>query len=982
MFDEVGELQFPQLEEGVLALWKERDVFETLRRQNRGGPAYSFLDGPITANNPRGLGVHHAWGRTYKDIFQRHRAMQGCQLRYQNGFDCQGLWVEVEVEKDLGLDGKRAIQTYGLERFARGCRERVDLSAQAIVAASVRLGQWMDWDNSYHTYSDENIEHIWRFLKECHRRGWLYRGRRVMPWCTRCGTSLSQHELAEAHEEVVHRAVYLALPLTERSGERILVWTTTPWTLPANTALAVHPELEYARVRAAGQTLVLARSAVPRLTPSAEVVEVVGGAELVGHSYAGPFDELPVQAGLTRRIVGWDQVDEAEGTGVVHLAPGCGAEDFALAEELDLPVLAPLREDGTYAEGYGHFAGESFSVVARLACSELQTKGLLHRTEEYAHRYPHCWRCGMELVFRLVGEWFIACDEVRPLMLDAVRPVRWIPEHSGKQMEDWLRNMGDWCISRKRYWGLPLPFYEDDDGHLVVVGSKAELRELAVDPDAVDALPELHRPWIDGVEIRTPGDGTAQRVTEVGDCWLDAGIVPFSTLARPDGEGKDFARWFPADFVVEMREQIRLWYYSMLFMSVVLDGRPPYRTVMTYEKMADENGKAMHKSAGNAIWFDEAVEHSGADPMRWLFAGQNLGLNISFGYGPLAEVKRRFLTLWNTYRFYVQYANLDGLSPPEADAGGELVPIDRWLRSRLHLLVRTVGQGLESYELPSTVRAMEEFIDDLSNWYVRLCRRRFWKNSNDGDKGSAHATLYEALTTLIRLMAPIVPFLAEEIYQNLVRSVTPDTPESVHLCAYPKVRKELIDEGLMLDMAVARQVVNLGRAVRAERGLRVRQPLSRVLVAGDAETSRAMEHMSDLVLQELNAKALEVLGHEAEISARVPGPDLATTTEGGVTVALDMRLDQGLVDEGVARDFVHVVQGLRRRHGLNLEDRIAVTYQAPEPVVRAVEKHAHYIRTETLCVDLQSGEVAMDKPCKVGGQVAGVEIRRDPRSSV
>jgi isoleucyl-tRNA synthetase len=1043
MYDEVGDLDFPDLEQRVLAFWETHGVFQKLREKNKGGQTYSFLDGPITANNPRGLGVHHAWGRTYKDIFQRHRAMQGYELRYQNGFDCQGLWVEVEVEKDLGLDGKQAILEYGLANFARRCRERVDESAEAIVRASKRLGQWMDWDHSYHTYSDGNIEHIWRFLKECHRRGWLYRGERVMPWCTRCGTSLSQHELTDSYKEVVHRVAYVALQLTGRPDERILVWTTTPWTLPANVALAVHPDVEYARVRDGDQILLLSRAAVQGLLPSATVLDVIRGADLVGEAYTGPFDELPVQGPVVHRIVAWDQVDEKEGTGVVHIAPGCGAEDFELAREAGLPVLAPLREDGTFQEGYGALSAKSFLEANDWVREDLEGRNLLYRSEELSHRYPHCWRCGMQLVFRLVGEWFIACDEVRPLMLAAARQARWIPEHSGKRMEDWLRNMGDWCISRKRYWGLPLPFYESDDGELVVVGSVAELRELATDPDKVDALSELHRPWIDAVEVRTPSGATARRVSEVGDCWLDAGIVPFSTLDYQEGDEQAFARWFPVDFIVEMREQIRLWYYSMLFMSVVLDGRTPYRTVMTYEKMADESGAAMHKSAGNAVWFDEAVEQVGAEPMRWLFAGQNLSLNISFGYGPLSEVKRRFLTLWNSYRFYVQYANLDNLNPMEIDATQGRVPIDRWLRSQLQVLVGTVGQALDAYELPTAVRAVEEFFDDLSNWYVRLCRRRFWRNQNDADKAMAHATLYEALTTLTRLLAPVLPFLAEEIYRNLVSRVDSSSPESVHLCGYPQAQPELIDEELTADMARVRQVVTMGRAIRAAKSLKVRQPLARVLVVGDEAVKRALDRLGDLVLQELNVKVVVNCEDETEVSdyvlkpdlpalgrrfgarlpairaalAEVDAPDavsrlregrdvtlhvgcaevvlgskeivvetepkdgLALGSDDGLTVALDVRLGEDLIDEGRAREFVHFVQGIRRQRKLSLHDRIAVEYKASELLVQSVERHAAHVCAEILCVELIVGMAAEGEPFRIGNEEVVVQLRRVPSES-
>ena len=1038
MFREVGELDFPEMEKRLLAFWESEGVFDKLRDKNKGGERYSFFDGPITANSPRGIGVHHAWGRTYKDVFQRHRAMKGRELRFQNGFDCQGLWVEVEVEKALGLNAKQGIREYGLERFARQCRERVDRSAAAITDTSRRLGQWMDWKNSYFTYADRNIEHIWYFLKQCHERGWLYRGRRVMPWCTRCGTSLSQHELADAYREVMHRAVFLALPLRERPGERVLVWTTTPWTLTANVALAVHPGLEYARVQKGGDFLWLARGAVERVAPGGEVLDVVRGEELVGLTYAGPFDELAAQREVEHRVVGWDQVGEDEGSGVVHIAPGCGAEDYELSRELGLAALTPLDEDGNYADGYGDFTGRNFSKVAEQAFGRLRDKGMLYRVEEYEHRYPHCWRCGTELVFRLVGEWFIACDAVRPRMIEAARQVRWIPEHAGKRMEDWLRNMGDWCISRKRYWGLPLPFYESADGELVVVGSRDELRALAVDPQEVDALPELHRPWIDGVEIRTPAGKRARRVAEVGDCWLDAGIVPFSTLGYLDGDRGEWEQWYPAEFAVEMREQTRLWFYSMLFMGVTLEDRAPYRTVMVHEKVDDEEGRRLSKSGEHAIWFDEAVERTGAEPMRWLFAGQNLSLNVSFGFGPLAEVKRRFLTLWNTYRFYVQYANLDGLNPLAADGEVAYSAMDCWLRSRLQALTGRVGKCLDEYDLPPAVRAFEEFFDELSNWYVRLNRRRFWKSRSDRDKEAAHATLYEVLVTLCRLLAPLLPFLSEEIYQNLVRAVDSGAPESVHLCAYPEAREERVDEELMANMARVAQVVGLGRAARTAKGLKVRQPLRRVLVAGDADTGRALERLGDLVLRELNVKTLEVCADRDELVVRTLKPNfrvlgrrygrlvpqirqalaeldgsaaaeelergeslvlgvdgeqvvldgqevavetriregLAAASEGGLTVALDVTLDRELVDEGCAREFVHQVQGLRKRSGLQVDDRITVAFRAPEPIRRALEQHGEYVRAETLCVAMKTEDDLEGEVVKIDGEEVNVAVRR------
>jgi isoleucyl-tRNA synthetase len=1045
MFKDVGELDFPDLECGILAFWETNDTFGKLRKKNEGKPVYSFIDGPITANNPRGIGVHHAWGRTYKDVFQRYRAMKGFDQRYQNGFDCQGLWLEVEVEKDLGLNSKKDVLAYGMDNFSRKCRERVDESAASIIATSRRLGQWMDWEGSYYTYADHNIEHIWHFLKTCHEKGWLYKGHRVMPWCARCGTSLSQHEQADAYEEITHRAVYIKLPLKERPGEFILVWTTTPWTLTSNVSLAVHPDLHYTKVMQGDEVYYISQGVVERLKGEYQVLGAVKGEDLVGLTYSGPFDELEAQQGVPHKVYPWDVVGEEEGTGVVHVAPGCGAEDYDLAQRNGFPAVAPLDEDGMFVDGFGSFSGKSVHDVAPMVFESLEEKGYLYKLEDYTHRYPKCWRCKEELVFRLVDEWFISCDEIRPRMIEAARAIRWIPDHSGKRMEDWLNNMGDWCISRKRYWGLPLPFYETDDGELTLVGSLDELRELAVDPAVVDGLPELHRPWIDDVEIKTPSGKVARRIPEVGDCWLDAGIVPFSTLGYLNGDRGQWDKWFPAEFVTEMREQIRLWFYSMLFMGVTLEGRAPYSAVMTYEKMNDENGDAMHKSTGNAIWFDEAVDKMGAEPMRWLFADQNLSLNLNFGYGPASEVKRRFLTLWNTYRFFVQYANLDGVNPSELRAPDEWPMIDRWMQSRLQILVRDVEKGLVNYDLPPVVKAVEVFFDDLSNWYVRLNRRRFWKSDNDGDKASAYLTLHESLVTVSKLLAPFLPFLAEEMYQNLVRSVDPGAPESVHLCDFPGLREDLIDEGLMSDMSLAMQVVSLGRAARTESGIKVRQPLASAKVWTQSLDASALARIRPLVLQELNVKELETVSDQEELMVRAVKPNfrtlgkkygklipaiksalsaadgdalgarlengesvtlevdgttveltpedvvvesaaqasLSVAQDSGVLVALDTVVTDDLRDEGHAREFVHYVQNLRKTSGLEVADRIHLCVEATAPLLRAITRHEDYIKTETLCLSLQvSLLTAAEDGEVINGEALRVTLEKvTPRSA-
>src|ERR671923_150163 len=696
------------LEAEVLAWWDEERTFDLLREQNRGRPRWSFVDGPMTANNA--MGVHHAWGRTLKDVFQRYKALRGFDQRYQNGFDCQGLWVEVEY-------------------------------SEVITDQSRRLGMWMDWDNDYYTFSDTNNEYIWRFLREVHRRGWLYRGHRSTQWCPRCGTSLSQHEQAgdDKYQELEHPSLFVRFPLSDREGEALVVWTTTPWTLPANVAAAVKPDAEY----------VLTEDGewwVRELAGERAARETRRGEELVGWRYTGPFDELAPQQGIEHRVIPWDDVSLQEGTGIVHIAPGAGTEDFELSRIHDLPVLVPVDEGGVFYLDYGSLAGLSTEEARNRIVELLRDRGLLVAAGRITHRYPVCWRCGTPLIFRVVDDWFIACEEIRQPLLDANQRVEWTPDFYKKRMDDWLRNMGDWNISRRRYFGLPLPFYPCDCGHLNVVGSLAELRERAT--AGLEQLRELHRPWIDEVTIGCEAcDREVRRIPEVGDAWLDAGIVPFSTLGWqnpgwiPHGyatgaaaglTGADlpdhayWEQWFPADWISEMREQIRLWFYSISFMSMTLVGQLPYRAVLAYERVRDEHGREMHKSTGNAIEANAAFDRMGADIMRWLYCAQPPSQNINFGYGPADEVKRRLLTLWNSVSFFIGYANASGWRPEWGDEPSSQQPLDRWLVARTAALVHDAETAYERYWTPALTGIVESFVDDLSNWYIRRSRRRFW----------------------------------------------------------------------------------------------------------------------------------------------------------------------------------------------------------------------------------------------------------------
>ena len=645
------------LERAILDVWEREGTFEALRAKNADGPIFSFVDGPVTANRTA-LGVHTAWGRTLKDVFQRYKALRGHHQRYQNGFDCQGLWIEVGVERALGLNSKREIEEFGLAEFARRCREVVVQSSRALTEGSIRLGQWMDWGNDYFTFSDTNIEYIWRFLQLVHERGWLYLGHRSTEWCPRCGTSLSQHELTQSgvYQERSDPSLYVRFPLLERPNESLVVWTTTPWTLPANVAAAVNPDAEYGQ-RENGEWVAVARY------PDEQFHHRVRGEELVGLRYRGPFDDLGPGGEVDHRVIPWDEVSLEEGTGIVHIAPGAGQEDFELGLLHDLPVLSPVDEAGRFYDAYGWLHGLSTSDAADQIVGRLAEQGFLLEAGTYLHRYPHCWRCDTPLIWRVTDDWLISVGELRQPLLDANATVEWTPAYMGKRMDDWLRNMGDWNISRRRYYGLPLPFYPCECGHLNVVGSKAELLERATAP--VDGLEELRRPWIDDVRIRCEACGEeVERIAEVGDVWLDAGIVPFSTLGWespeyvPEGYATGAAKgltradlpdhsyweqWFPADWVSEMREQIRLWFYSQLFMSVALTGRAPFRRVLGYEKMLDEKGREMHSSWGNTIDAPDAFARMGADVMRWQFCAQPPDRNLLFGFGPAQEIKRKLL---------------------------------------------------------------------------------------------------------------------------------------------------------------------------------------------------------------------------------------------------------------------------------------------------------------------------------------------------
>lgn len=992
---------FIGMEHDVMKFWEDNDCFGKLRAQNKGHEMFRFLDGPITANNP--MGIHHAWGRSLKDIFLRYKGMQGFDCRYQNGFDSQGLWVEVEVEKELGFKTKKDIENYGMDKFTRKCVERVKHFSGIITEQSKRLGQWMDWDNSYFTNTDTNIQGIWYFLKKCDENGWIKKEYKPMPWCPRCGTSLSEHEMTGSYKLMTHDSVFFKLPIVE-DGRKILVWTTTPWTLSSNVALAVNPEIDYVEVKVKSDdaVLVLAKNAIKYLgEDKLEVLRLFKGDELVGLHYETCFPELEAQEGIDHKIVAWEDVDAEEGVGVVHIAPGCGAEDFELGERLGLAKVMPVDDMGIFLPKFGFMTGKDSHTIKEEVFAELEKRNKLYKVEPHEHSYPVCWRCKSEVIFRLVPAWYIVTSELKPRLLKAAESVLWEPASNGKRMADWLNNMGDWNISRKRYYGMPLPFYVCDDcGEITVIGSKAELREKAVNPAEVDALPELHRPWIDEVQIKCPKCGKpVKRVSEIGDVWLDAGIVPFSTTGFFDGHKDVWENSYPADWVTEMREQVRLWFYSMLFMSVVLEDKAPYKRVLSYNAVVAEDGSKFSKT-GFMIKFDEAAEKIGADTVRYLYAGAPVANDVRFGFNLGDEARRKLLSFWNIFTFFNTYAQID---KPDFDNykldKNALTPTDKWLIIRTNQFIKKATEYMDDFKTYLLIKDFEVFVDDISNWYIRTNRRRFWKTEDENDKMVAYYTLFFALNTCVKVMAPIIPFMTEHIWQELTRKVMPSSALSVHLSGWPLAMEGFEDDGIVEETALSRDVIAVAMRLRNEHQIKVRQPLAKLFVCGDDSDVDKIKAFEKNILDELNVKeisyindkallednfltvnfraagavlkqnvnkfkqSLEAISDEdmakmvasvkADEEVTVPGWDekfapslfvMNSKTKSGVvsaecsnniTVALDVVITEELKKEGIVRDVVRQCQMLRKEAGFQVEQRIIASLQSKDEFVAA-----------------------------------------------
>ncbi|HKH78274.1 MAG TPA: isoleucine--tRNA ligase [Rubrobacteraceae bacterium] len=984
-------VDFPKLEGEMAALWDRVGAFEkSVERRPKENP-FVFYEGPPTANGRPAF--HHALARAFKDLIPRYKTMQGYRVERKGGWDCHGLPVEIEVEKELGLAGKKDIERYGIEEFNRLCRESVFRYVEDWREMSARLGFWVDMDHAYWTLDDDYIESVWWALKELYDKDLLYEGYKVTAHCPRDQTSLSSAEVAMGYETVTDPSVYVRMPLAEDPDTSLLVWTTTPWTLVSNTAVAANPGVEYATVEADGERLIMARDLLERVLGEDKhrVLETRKGTKLEGLKYRRPFDYMYVEEApdLFTVVLG-DYVTTTEGTGLVHTAPAYGEDDARTGRRYGLPTIHPVRPDGTFDERVGEFADVFVKAADPGLVEELREKYLLFRAEVYEHPYPHCWRCGTPLLYYAKRAWYARTTAVLDDLLSENEKINWIPDHTKwGRFGDWLRNNVDWALSRERYWGTPLPIWRCPEGHTTVVGGVEELKRIAT-----NEVPEdLHRPYVDGVKVSCPRCGLeASRTPEVLDVWFDSGSMPFAQLHHPFGDREEFERGFPADYICEAVDQTRGWFYSLLAISTMLFGKSSFETCLVLGHVLDAEGKKMSKSRGNVVDPWEIFDKQGADALRWaLYTATSPGNPRRFSEEQVDEaVRKHLLTLWNTYSFFVTYARIDGFDPNRDYVKPEQRSLmDRWALSELQLTTRAVTERLDAYDVTAAGRALGEFVDELSNWYVRRSRRRFWKAEDDRDKKAAHSTLFECLVAVAKLSAPFTPFVAEALYQNLVVNTDAGAPESVHLADWPEIDEALVDEGLSRHMAAARRVVALGRAARNAAATKTRQPLREVVVVPedreDGEFRRGVEDLAPVVLDELNVKELrfgeaeDILAHDLKPNLSVVGPKhgrlvpgirraleeappevgaraaagkpvtidvdgdeitlspeemliepreregYALVREGGLSVALRSDLDPDLVDEGLVRELVHRVQNLRREQGFEIEDLVSVS---------------------------------------------------------
>jgi isoleucyl-tRNA synthetase len=1011
---------FPELEERVLERWRERDVFHRSLAQREGTPVWSFYEGPPTANGTPGS--HHVLSRVFKDIYPRYKTMCGHRVPRKAGWDCHGLPVELEVERELGIQSKDEIEAYGIAEFNQRCRESVFRYVEDWNRLTERIGFWIDLDDPYFTLNNEYIESVWWALRRIWDDGRLYESNKVVPYCPRDGTALSSHEVALGYHDVEDPSVYVKMPVrggapsdqipesAVEPGDKLLVWTTTPWTLITNAAVAVGSEIEYVRARvpaggdggdaAEDEVFVLARDRVEHvLGEAAEVLAHFPGEALAGTSYDPPFDYITDYGPRGHTVLLGDFVSTEEGTGLVHTAIAFGEDDFRLGEQYGIKLQNPVDPRGRFDERITDFAGRFVKEADPDIVDALKDRGRLLRAETYLHAYPHCWRCDTPLIYYAKSGWYVRTTDVRDAMLAANEEIGWHPEHiKHGRFGKWLENNVDWALSRDRYWGTPLPIWQCDSADCsesFCAGSIADLREHGAE------VPEdLHRPYVDEVAWACEADGcegTMRRSPTTIDAWFDSGSMPFAQFHHPFENSETFEGRFPADYICEAIDQTRGWFYTLHAISVLLFDGPSYLNCVCLGLILDPEGQKMSKSRGNVVEPAEVIDRHGADALRWYyFTSQQPWSGYRFSVDTVGESVRQFmLTLWNTYSFWVLYANADGLGPDDFRRGAHphghthaasATALDRWAVSRLQHTIEVVRERLDDFDSTLSGQAIAGYVEELSNWYVRLSRRRFW----EGDR-NAFATLRHCLVETTKLLAPFTPFLADEIYCAIVGGAEGEfgeAPDSVHLCDFPKPNPELVDDALEAAMEPVRRTVELGRAARAQAQVKVRQPLRKAVIVATESEQAAIEAQADLVSAELNVKELEFVGEQSELVSYRARPDYRALgprfgklmpqaaaavealdaahvaaaleplegyqveAEAGHAVALQLDLDDELRREGMAREIVHAIQNARRESGLEVSDRIELRLGGDEALLEAAREHEAYIAGETLATSV------------------------------
>ena len=1018
-FKEVsGRYNGPALEDEVLAFWREHKVFEQTLKQSAGGPLYTWNEGPPTANGKPG--IHHVLARSFKDLYPRYKTMNGYHVPRKAGWDTHGLPVEHEVEKELGIFDKKEIEEkVGIEEFNRRCRESVMRYIGDWEKMTERMGFWVNLDEAYYTLDNSYIESEWYLLKTIWDKGLIYRGYKVVPYDPRIGATLSSHELALGYREVDDPSIYVRFKVAGEDNTSFLVWTTTPWTLPANLLLAAHPDVDYVYVEADGETLILADALRGEVLRDLEhkVVRELKGAELVGMRYEQLFPYLEVE-GDAFRVLPADFVTTETGTGIVHIAPPYGVDDLALGQENGLPVVHAVGQDGHFLPEIEPVAGMFFKDADKPLIGILKERGLMFRSEKYRHSYPFGWRTGDPIIYYAKNAWYIRTSDYRDRMVELNQTIKWVPENiRDGRFGNWLENNVDWALSRERFWGTPLPVWTDGDGEYVAIGSVGELEELT--GRTLSEL-DLHRPAVDEVTFEKDGK-TFSRVPEVIDCWFDSGAMSYAQWHYPFENQDTFENHFPADFICEAIDQTRGWFYTLHAIGTLVSDSVAFRNCVCLNLIVDKDGKKMSKSVGNIVDPYDVFDTVGVDALRWYFLARlspEVLKRISVEI--VQDVASSFInTFWNTYGFFVLYARLDNVDLSNDIPPADRPEIDRWALALLNQTVKTCTAALDDYDAKTAGEAIESFVDQLSNWYVRRNRRRFWKSTDPENKRSAYLTLYECLNVAQKLMAPFVPFLAEHVYQNLVRTVDNNAPISVHMSTWPEINENYDDESLLFDIGVVQKVVGLARAARGQSGVRTRQPLSRLLLrAPDDAAAKALDDHKEQILEELNVKSIEFIARDEglvnyrikpklpklgkEYGNRLPdirraleeadgaavagmvargenvtisipsgelsltGDDLIIETssaegyacgaDAGYLTALDTSLTDELIREGLARELIRTVQESRKQAGLEVSDRIVLGVSGSAGVESALEEHRAYLMSETLATEWQIGQ--------------------------